>query len=255
MGVRFGIATLDYIPSITGTTVADRPVTNVELYQYQLRTFRSATTGTADSRVIGDFTTAKTVRHFGLYNANFTNVQVEVADNTGFSTNYFNHGTFTLNKSRPTGRYQLWQAISGPLNRRYVRFTPSAPVSGATFYEIGALGMFDGITELIESPGWPKQYTVRQAQTRTAYVSGGEDVTEDGVRYVEMTFHKETWRRQSGVQAQLFDILDAGMSAPIFIHENLGDSSATWITRRTTDVEFQERYVVFNAEITFRECI
>lgn len=257
MGVRFGVNFLTYAATLPAgaTVVVDRPVSNVGGYTYPLRTWRSFNTSAGQKEVILNFTTAKTVRHVFIGTANFSSVTIDVADNVGMS-GLVSHGAFTVNNDRRVNRRKAWLTIASPVSKAVLRLTPNTIVGGAAYFEIGVVACFDGITELVDNPGWPNAYVRRQAQTRVQFASGGEDVVDDGAAFLEITTQKDHFRRSgSTVQTQLFDVLDAGMAGPVCYFENISDTSAAYIVRRVNDVEFRERYAVFETSITWRECI
>ena len=245
--------TFRYYTPTAISEVAGRPATNLGLYAYPFRTWRS-TAATSGHYVTLDLASKVAIGAVFLNNCNFSTVNVGLADDTAgpwTTTGY----TVALDKR--VNRRKMWVPVGA--SWRYVRITPTALAAEATYvtgWELGTCGILDPIVTLADNPAWPFRYMRRQATTRIGYISGGEDVTEDGMPYLEFTLGNPLWRKLgSTIQSQLFDLINLGPAAPIVLYENAGDTSRCYLVRRVEDVQFEELTTSFAAEIPFREAI
>lgn len=232
------------------------PASNLTLALHPRRPHR--TTGVVAQTVILDCGAAVVLKAAFLNNANFPTCAIAVSSSSTFASDVTTLGTFTLSLDDRVNRRKLWaDCSSNALSKRYVRLSYSGtPDAGATYYELGVVALGVTVVTWLDSPAWPVAFVRGQASTRLPFLSGGEDVGEDGVPFLEsLTFASRVWRQTSGVRAQLFAILDYGLAAPWVIYENRGDATKAYCVRRVGDMPVEEQLVTFSAALTVREAI
>ena len=239
----------------TGNEALYHPVTNIQLPKAPFRTWRSTTTGA--QKIEMDFGAERSIAAIMLHHANFAQFDVEKAPT---SKTYVSIGSQGVNvplvKDVRIGRRKAWVTVSAT-STRYLRLTLENLVAGETYFELGSVIALGTTVTLGDNPSSPRKFGHRQAHTRLEFAGGGFEINEDGEPYLEYWVENPLWDRRSGatIQGQLFDILNAGMAAPIALYENQGDATKCYLFGRLENPDFSEQYVTFETGIALREYV
>ena len=252
---RFKIATtfLPFTVSLPagGTEQAASPASNLMLYQYPHRTWRSTTLGA--ERVVLDLGAALVIKAVLQIHTNYTSSTIRIADNAAITTNVVNLGAATILRDRRVNHYQEWRDLeSNALSRRYVEVIPGSVLAGETYYELGSIAVFSAVTTMAQNPGFPR-WVREEPTTRLPFEGGGEDVNRNGPGFLVYDFGQATWKTLNGARATLQDILDVGTAGYFALWENAGDASQAYVFRRLGAMPFTESFAMFEMSTTVWE--
>ena len=249
----------DYTATWQGTGEATGySASNARLFGQPRRLERSTNTAANSGLSCVMLGTTAAVKSVTLFLCNFPTVTIKQGS-------AFNAGTTLV--SAASVPFSTWP-LTSQRNKHFdltgnvatggtISILPSGtPDNGATYWQMGKVAILlaaDPLPDDAIEP--PYKWTVREAETRLSFLSGGEDVQSDGPIHLERDVGRSDWFKTDVIRAGLSLVIAAGKTAPLLFFENLDDASHVALVRRTNDPEFSEDVVTFGMTLTLRDIV
>ena len=236
----------------SSTAATDHPASNLALPKCPFRTWRSVGTGT--EHIVLNLGAEYTVGAVMLHHGNFTQFDLYTAPASESYT--IRADDYSFSKDTDVNRRKYWLTL-GTAAVKYIKIDPGSIVAGETYWELGSVVVFGTTVTLGDNPSAPRRIGHRQAHTRVEFAGGGFEINEDGEPYLEYWLESPYWDKRSTatIRGQLFDLLNAGIAAPIGLYENQSDVTKCYLLGRLENPDFNEQYSTFETGIALREYV
>jgi hypothetical protein len=225
------LATMPTVQSSTNIQAA-YPATRLLDLVHPRRTTRSINTGT--TRVILDFGAVTTLGTLSIETVNFQTLTSEGGND--LSSWPFIEATAVGGLVADDGRRKLDYDPVATFNYRYLRYTPSAPDAGATFYEWGIAGHWPSVTTLTQNPSTPYRKVLESKVDSLELSGGGEDVGNDSPIAIRLTFGVKLERDNGASQDEFRALGIVPRNQVILWSENEGDPTKMYHLRRKSSI-------------------
>ena len=226
MAMRYSADRITYTIHSSQNIDAAYPASRIVDVARPFRVSRSSNTG--GTFIVLDLGSVQHLATVSIENANFTTCELwgSIIDPTTPGFNWAvqtPYGPLTLAVDQEDGRRKC--RVAPDADTRWIYVNPQSPVTGATYFEIGAIGCWSTLTTLAKSVGLPYEKTPQVASDSLEYESGAVEMQALGPAGLVIATSTANIPRNSAAHDQYATLARTPRDRIVLWDENEGDAS------------------------------